>query len=198
MITQKKKTKRTLQAEATKEKIIDATMELMEKKGLSEMTIQDIHRKAGISVGTFYHYYSTKEDVFFELYRKADEYFETEVVPFLEKDPLTTVEKVVLFFRYYALFNEAHDVEFSKQLYSTKNKMFISEKRFMISLLQSIIADGQESGEIDDSWTSDVITNYLFIFSRGLIFDWCLHDGDYQLSDTIVTDITLLMGIFTK
>ena len=171
-------------------------MELMEKYGFNEMTIQDIHKKAGISVGTFYHYYNTKEDVFFELYRKADEFFEKEVIPHLEQDTRTFTEKVILFFKYYAQFNETHGIEFSKHLYSPKNTMFIKENRFMVTLLRDLIEAGQNSGEFTGTWSAREIANYLFIFSRGLIFDWCIHDGTYDLSETIIPDMKMLMTIF--
>ncbi len=193
----KKVTKRTLQAEATKEKIIQATMALMEKFGFADMTIQDIHKKAGISVGTFYHYYSTKEDVFFELYRKADEYFKKEVLPDLEEGNRSCVEKIILFFKHYGVFNESHGIEFSKHLYSPNNKMFIDQDRFMISLLLNIVKEGQESGEISQARDAEDIMKFLLIFSRGLIFDWCIHDGDYNLPERIVNDIGMIMTIFT-
>lgn len=177
------KTKRALQAEETKKKISNTALELMEKKGLENITIQDINEHAGVSVGTFYHYYKTKEDVFFELYRKADEHFEEKITPLLFGTDMTVIDRVLLFFREYAKFNINNGLEYVSQLYNTKNKFFISRDRYMLDLLHRIIAEGQEKGEIKAEFNPEDIMEDLFIVSRGIVFDWCLHDGAYDLTE---------------
>jgi AcrR family transcriptional regulator len=112
-MTKKKMTKRALQAEETKNKIVKATMEIMEKSGFNNMTIQEINERAGVSVGTFYHYFKTKEDVFYELYRKADNYFEEEVDRRLYAKDLTTRERIVYYVSLYAQFNHTPGLELS-------------------------------------------------------------------------------------
>lgn len=194
----KKKTKRSLQAEATKKKICDAAIKLIEEKGLNTMTIQDINERAGVSVGTFYHYFSTKEDVFFELYRMADEYFEEVVLPRLQEGSHTVHEKIVLFFQYYAQFNVEKGLEYVSQLYSTKNKFFIAKNRYMIQLLSELVSEGIENGELTSYYGSEEITNFLMHFSRGAVFDWCLHDGEYDLVDYTVTHLKLLLKIYER
>ncbi len=194
----RKVTQRTLQAEATKEKIIKATIELMKTIGLNNMTIKDIHHKAGISVGTFYHYYKTKEEVFFELYRIADDYFKQVVVPKLNRKELAVTEKILLFFKHYALFNEANGLEYVKQLYSTSNKMFTAKGRYMIAILQELVVAGQASGEFSSSIGAEEITNYLLIFGRGLVFDWCIREGSYSLTEKIVWDMGILLPVFRQ
>jgi TetR/AcrR family transcriptional regulator, fatty acid metabolism regulator protein len=189
-------TKRALQAEATRQHIFETTIRLMNKNGFNNMTIQDIIEQAGVSVGTFYHYFNSKEDVFFKLYSKADEYFESVVLPQLTGPDMGAYEQIVLFFRHYAMFNESNGLEYVSLLYSTKNKFFIEKKRFMITMLFDIITNGQENKELTRDETPETITNYLFILSRGVIFDWCIHDGSYSLVEAMLTHIHLAMRIF--
>jgi len=194
--TPKKMTKRALQAEATRQHIFETTIRLMNKNGFNNMTIQDIIEQAGVSVGTFYHYFNSKEDVFFKLYSKADEYFESVVLPQLTGPDMGAYEQIVLFFRHYAMFNESNGLEYVSLLYSTKNKFFIEKKRFMITMLFDIVTNGQENKELTRDETPETITNYLFILSRGVIFDWCIHDGSYSLVEAMLTHIHLAMRIF--
>jgi AcrR family transcriptional regulator len=196
VIKPKKITKRALQAEATKQHIFETTIRLMNKNGFNNMTIQDIIEQAGVSVGTFYHYFSSKEDVFFKLYSKADEYFESVVLPQLSGQGLTANEQILLFFDNYAKFNEANGLEYVSLLYSTKNKFFIEKKRFMITLLFDIIKSGQDNRELTRDETPETITNYLFVLSRGVIFDWCIHDGSYNLVEAMISHVHLALRIF--
>ena len=195
-MAEKKITKRKLQAKETKKKIFDAAIALLETKGLENITIQDINEHAGVSVGTFYHYYKSKEDVFFELYQMADDFFREEVSPRLLDDELPVGEKIVLFFKEYARFNINNGLEYVSQLYNTNNKFFISHKRYMVELLNRIISDGQGSGAIKTDLSAEDITSYLFVFGRGIIFDWCLHDGSYDLKAAMESRFTYLLPVF--
>ena len=51
--------------------IADAAFALVEKVGLSGLTMADIARAAGIATGTLYVYYSSKEELINDLYRKS-------------------------------------------------------------------------------------------------------------------------------
>ncbi|QOR34941.1 TetR/AcrR family transcriptional regulator [Clostridium sp. 'deep sea'] len=59
----KKPTKKELQAIETKKKIFNATFQLLKEHAYEEIKIMQIVNKAGVSAGTFYVYYDSKEDV---------------------------------------------------------------------------------------------------------------------------------------
>ena len=50
--------KRKQQALETKQKIFQATMELIDENGVENVQIEDISRKANVSVGLFYKYFA--------------------------------------------------------------------------------------------------------------------------------------------
>ena len=51
------------QAELTRKKIIEAAKELNQEKQISEISVEDITKKANVSKGSFYTYFNKKEDV---------------------------------------------------------------------------------------------------------------------------------------
>jgi hypothetical protein len=51
----------------------------------------------------------------------------------------------------------------------------------MQSLLTNILRLGQERGELTDSAAPEIITEKLFLVARGVIFDWCLRNGESDL-----------------
>lgn len=61
--------------ENIKSKIIDATQSLLGTKMLADISLADIAREAGVSKGTLYYYYKTKNDILFDI---TDEYLNTQ------------------------------------------------------------------------------------------------------------------------
>ena len=51
-----------------KEEIVKKSVKLFERKGFSETSIQDIVDSIGVTKGTFYYYYSSKENLLMEIH----------------------------------------------------------------------------------------------------------------------------------
>lgn len=172
-------TKRQMQAQKTREKIYSISVKLMEEKGLNNITVEEICKVAGVSIGSFYNCFKSKNDILNEIYAVADDYFLDVVANKLKSD--RTEDKIVEFFCYYADYVVHRGLEFSKHLYNTNNKMFIKKGRHMQTVLRGIIEEGQLQGDIKSDMLPDETVEYLFITARGIIYDWCLHEGEYDL-----------------
>jgi TetR/AcrR family fatty acid metabolism transcriptional regulator len=172
-------TKRQEQARETKNRIYTSAIELMERKGFENITIADISEKAGVSVGAFYHYFDSKNDILAEIFHRVDEYFSTQVVKSLGKDSIP--KQIVEFFDYYARFNVASGVETTQQLFNPKIKFFIEEGRPMLEILHDLILTGQKKNEIRGDIDANELVRYLFVMARGVVFEWSLYDGNYDL-----------------
>ncbi|NMA48792.1 MAG: TetR/AcrR family transcriptional regulator [Tissierellia bacterium] len=61
------KQKSKSQINNTKQEILDAASKLIAQKGVKDTSLADISRKIGISKGTLYYYYSTKDDIIFDI-----------------------------------------------------------------------------------------------------------------------------------
>jgi TetR/AcrR family transcriptional regulator, fatty acid metabolism regulator protein len=176
-------TSRQFQAEETHRKIYNTAFGLMTKKGFDKITIKDISKKAGVSIGTFYHYYKSKDDILHEVYLKADEYFRDMMSEMkAERAP----ERIVEYFRYYARYSDQNTVGFTTHLYSIENKYFLKKGRLMQTVLADIIRQGQEAGEIIQTKTPDELVDYLFLIARGIVFDWGLRDGQYDIEQKTI------------
>jgi AcrR family transcriptional regulator len=174
-----KKTNRAKQAEITKNKIYDCGVSLIRKHGFDEVTVEQISKEAGVSVGTYYYYFESKFDLFSEIFNRADEYFLTEVAGNIKSENFK--EKVVEFFDRYADFNYIDGIDMVKKLYTSDNKMFITKGRAMQKVLQDIIDEGQFKGDISKFISSEEITRILFVVARGVVYEWCIYDGEINL-----------------
>ncbi len=189
-------TSRQKKALETKKKICKTAIVLMEKKGFNNVTIKEISKASGVSVGAFYHYFNSKNDIYFEIYRKGDEYFQKVVSKSLKEE--NSLDRILEYFEFYARYNLITGLETTKLLYNTQNKWFIKKGRYMQQLLQEIITEGQNKKEICQVMSPEEITDFLFISVRGVVYDWCLNEGKYDLVDKMKTHVQLVSSSLTQ
>lgn len=189
-----KLTNRQIQAINTKNKLYNAAVKLLESNGYQNIRIEDICKEAGTSVGSFYTHFNSKNDILVEIFKRADDYFKEEVAQSLENKSIC--DKIIDYFDYYAKYNESLGIDMVKQLFTFDNKMFITEGRYMQSLLHEIIKEAQKEGKINSDICYTKITKELFIVARGVIYDWCLHDGGYNLRETMRNFMNPMLSTF--
>lgn len=188
---EKNKTNRSKQAQATKDKIFQVGIRLLRSKGFDGVNVQQIAKAAGVSVGTFYHHFDSKLDLFMNLYRGVDEYFESTVANGLKGH--NCFDKIILFFYEYTKLPLQDGLELVQKIYIPENKLFLSQPRAMYQLLNTIIHEGQEAGEMSDELSFEEFSDTLFLLARGVIFDWALRDGSYDPQEKMRTVISLYL-----
>lgn len=191
-----KHTSRQLQAQKTKRKIYNSAVDLFKKHGFDNTTIEDISRKAGVSVGAFYHYYPSKADIYSELYQKIDEFYENNADEIMFEEDF--YDDIILFFRHYANYNSARGTDAVKQLFNTQSVLFLDKKRYMYRLLADIIKKGEDKNQLTKEMDISEIEEFLLVIARGVIYDWLLHEGDYDLEDRMVKYISEMKHVFVR
>lgn len=186
-----KPTKRKLQAIETKSRIREAATRLMARNHFENITIEQISREAGVSIGAFYHHYLSKNDILAEIYRQGDDFFRERVVGQLSGKH--AVDGIMGYFDYFAQFYMHLGVDHIKSLYKSQNKMFLSKDRFMIVVLRDIVSQGIARGELTCALTIDQLLDFLLASARGLAYIWCLHDGQYPFGETLHEHMILLV-----
>ncbi len=173
-------TSRSKQAEKTKNKIYKNGVKLIIKRGYDNITVEQISKAAGVSVGTYYYYFKSKFELIREIYKKGDEYFLQEVAGKLISS--TCKGQLLEFFDRYATFNIDNGIDMVKNLYNSENKMFITDGRAMQQVLQDIIDCWRPNGYFIKEQSSIELCRILFIAARGVIYNWCLYDGTLDLN----------------
>ncbi len=175
------KPSRKQQADATKRRIFDCALALLMERGYENITIRDIVNAANVSIGSFYHYYSSKLDVFLETYSIADSYFETVVASELLGKSFD--EKFSLYFRHYAMYSSSvTSIALTKLLYTSDNKCFDrGSSAGMHRVLIELLEEGIKEGFIAGVSSAQELAQFYLIAVRGLVYNWCTADGDYDL-----------------
>lgn len=193
---EKELTKRQLQAQNTKDLIYKTAIEMMEQKGFQNLKVEEICKAAGVSVGSFYNCFKTKYEILDEVFDQLDIHI-MEVAPHKLHEG-NAVERIINFFEIYADYNIWRGLEFTKHLYGVQNNLFKKKGRKLQTVLQTIIAEGQESGELNKSMTPEEAVEYLFVAVRGTVYNWCLHEGEYDLREYMIQFVKRLLCALTN
>jgi AcrR family transcriptional regulator len=86
-------------ADERRTEILDAAQGLFLSRGYDATTVNDLITVIGISKGAFYHHFSSKDDVLHALVWRMAEQGLAAVLPLLEREDLTPLDKLKAFFK---------------------------------------------------------------------------------------------------
>jgi AcrR family transcriptional regulator len=64
---------KTIKAEETRNRILDAALHLFRERGFAETTMRDVATAAGVATGAAYYYYRSKEELVLAFYVRTDQ-----------------------------------------------------------------------------------------------------------------------------
>lgn len=172
------------QAENTKQHIFRCALALLEERDFEDIKIKEIVAAANVSVGSFYNYFHSKLDVYYESFELVDKFIATTVAEKLTQP--TARERILCFFDEYARYcDELTGVRLTRLLFTVNNPLFDRHAPEGVhSVLLQQIRFGQEQGELLPLQAEQTV-HYLLISVRGLVFDWCIRNGNYDLREAM-------------
>src|SRR5580698_6037261 len=82
---------RERQREDTRQRIYDAAMEIFRRDGFEVARVDDVARAAGVSHGTFYFHFATKDEVLIQCLRASEGRVTTHIDALPENAPLIAI-----------------------------------------------------------------------------------------------------------
>ncbi len=171
----------------TKSKIVSAAWQLFYEQGFENTTVDEIVRLSGTSKGSFYHYFESKDSLIGSLAYLFDEKY-AELEQKLDYDK-NTVDNMIRLTRELCMMIENNiDIELLSRLYAQQlskrgEKELLDRSRLYYRLLKKLVQLGQERGEITRQKSAVEIVRLYAIAERALLYDWCLHGGEYSLTE---------------
>ena len=198
---QKKLTKRKLQAEETKKKIITVAKQLIEEHGYENVSVDAVVQKAGISKGAFYVHFESKdalaEILIEDNVRAADLNYQA----FLNTmDPTTEITDVLLqLIEKIAAVIESVGCENMKALYKThltKSDSSASAWRYnreIYVLFRNVLEKGIQQGDIKPGLPPDLLAKHCVLALRGVTFEWCIRYPEFDLRQECMKHFQILL-----
>lgn len=170
----------------TKGKIISAAWKLFYEQGFENTTVEDIIFESETSKGSFYHYFESKDALLGTLSVLFDEKYE-ELMPLIPEKMNCIDQLLYLNRELFSMIDNSIPLELlagllSGQLFTKGEKHLLNRDRLYFKYLREIVAKGQRKGEIRNDLSVNEIVKAYAMMERGLMYDWCLCDGDYSLS----------------
>lgn len=169
----------------TKGKIVSAAWQLFYQQGYDDTTIEEIVEVSGTSKGSFYHYFEGKDALLSSLSYLFDEKYE-ELVETMDPN-LSPIDKLIyLNQELFLMIENTVSIDllcqlFSSQLVTKGDRHLLDTNRTYYKLLRQITLDGKQQGLFRDDLSINDITKAYAMFERGLMYDWCICNGNYSL-----------------
>lgn len=178
-----KMTSRDKQAIQTKNKLMEVSTELIRSHGYDSVTIQQICKAAGVSIGAFYHHFKNKAGIIIEGYAQCDSYFEDMVTKQVTGG--SYVDKILKYIGYQMKYAEDMGIDLMIQTYKAQitegNDFFLSDDRGLPKGLYKLVKEAQNSNELTKHCPYQELGREILIISRGIIYNWCQSSGNYSL-----------------
>lgn len=181
---------RRVKSQKTRKKIFDAAASIIKEHGEEYLTIANICEVAGVSKGTFFYHFNSKEELM--LY-----YLEEGLDSFIEEHDSNIVQRagddaymlVKSLYREYLEYCQSMGIEFISSYYQPKNKALDARNamgtpdtmNFLLRACTEGIARAQSKGYVRSDWSAADISYDCCSVIKGCVFEWCLADGGFDL-----------------
>ncbi len=181
-------TKREQDSLKKKRHIFRKAMDLFRRYGFEKTTIQDIAEASGMSSGSIYNFFGSKEGIL----DWTIEDIKTVMIPQADwdekvKDPYPVLlkyvcERMEIWNEFGADLTVHMAAEYCRKRYD-EDGFFCTEEG--LGNLPEFIESCQYAGTFDDIISPRYAANYLLSAARGLVLEWCDFGGSYDLPDRV-------------
>lgn len=184
-------------SQETQRKLIDAVIQLAREKNYEAVTVKEICAVAGVSTGSFYHQFGSKDDLVLATYQKVD-WLLTE--SFLQScRDLPPVQALDRLLRRYVSFVRDDVGLVLAQYYRVRLNHFgpdveMDTDRPYFREVQRILEEAGGQGLLLSPLAPVPLTELLLCLIRGLFVDWLIQSGRYDLMERYEAQILPLLG----
>lgn len=163
----------------TKERIFRAAKKILKKKGYEELSIKNICEEAGVSNGSFYHHFKTKDDLL-SYYIEEQPSIKPELLE-LPENAEEAKETIVQVYLNYVGYCKELGVEFMSGYYNPKNQalnpVLRTERPYPIVTVQTYVEKAISAGRLKLNVKIEEFTTDIRMIVIGNVFEWCLRGG---------------------
>ncbi len=185
-------TPRDIRSRETKDRILNAAVELMAEYGADALTVKNICERASVSNGSFYHFFPKKDDIYiYFLLKNHNQYFAENETRLNE---MNIREKIVDVYLMHVKLCESLGARFTAAFYSTGNRSLDPLQRsqipgsyYMMDKCAEYLREAQREGTIRGD--ADIAQARLMLgaISIGVLFQWAVAGGEYDPKPQIST-----------
>lgn len=173
------------QALEMRSKIQNTALDLFNREGFENVSVEQIAQTAGCSVGNIYHYFKSKDELAIQVTSHVDQtYLELEeqylsdrntpardkLLDFVGQSLVSSVSEPVLYKAF------IHVIKYPEQHILQKN-----DRRVYYRVLRELVELCQHEGSIDAARSVDEIVEDLVVLHRGTLIEWRIYEGNFDI-----------------
>lgn len=189
--------KRKEQAEVTKNKIVDGVIRLSRLMPFSEIQIRDICAEAKVSVGNFYHHFSSKQEVVGEILYEYCKRMSSKKNTIQNK---ASKERILEILQFFSQSLEELGSVIVLEVFSlnivNKNNFMLSPDLFLYQEIYHTLEVLREENRLKVCESVEEICEEIIVVFRGFFYQWCLSGGGYNLSEEIAKKMGRYLDLF--
>lgn len=193
----KELTSRQKQAIETKQRIRQTAIQLLQTESYDRLTMNQIAAAAGISVGTLYHHFKSKEELFFSGYQHFDDMVRTYEETLTFSSNVEAIRSIVYAQTVGAFHLGKNYISsiLSIQL-SPHGSLFYSDHRVFPRYIYRYAEQAVASGELIAPNGSDEIAQSVLRIARGCIFDCAVRNQPDTVGKLVSHDLDILLSSY--
>lgn len=172
--------KQQRKSKETKERIFQAAKRILQKSGYEELSIKNICEEAGVSNGSFYHHFKTKDDLL-SYYIEDQPSIDPDRLE-LPKNKEDAKETIIHVYLNYVKYCKELGVEFMAGYYTPHNQALNptirTERTYPIVTVQHYLERALEANAIQLNLKIEEITTDIRMIVIGNVFEWAMRNGD--------------------
>lgn len=191
--------KQQLKSKETKAKIFRAAKHILKKHGYEALSIKNICEKAGVSNGSFYHHFKTKDDLL-SYYIEEQPNINPDLLD-IPKSADEVKSAIVYVYLNYVHYCQELGVEFMANYYTPKNQslnpLIRTERPYPIVTVHNYLQKCIGAGIISPNQDIEDITTDIRMIVIGNVFEWCLKEGNADFEGNMKRSLESYMnGVF--
>lgn len=191
--------KQQLKSKETKDKIFRAAKHILQKKGYDQLSIKNICEEAGVSNGSFYHHFKTKDDLL-SYYIEEQPSINPDLLD-LPENAEEAKQTIIYVYLNYVHYCQELGVEFMSNYYTPNNQslnpLIRTERPYPIITVSNYLQKVIDANIIHPSLALEDITTDIRMIVIGNVFEWCLKSGDTDFEGNMKRSLeTYLNGLF--
>lgn len=167
----------------TQTAIMHAAFRLSAQKPIDSITIREICTEAGVSIGAFYHHFSSRQDLICRAYEGFDRDFAAHMLSSTQdKTPLQSLSNLLLFQVSYVSQKGADAVSlYYRTILGDASRESVNPDRSYYRAAYICSRQLADSGLLRPEYSPADIAELCISFVRGCLVDWCLHGQSYDI-----------------
>lgn len=190
------------QGAETKKLLYECADQLFRQCDFKDVSVETITRMAGVTKGTFYVHFESKDALYVALFSNYVRRLDTQYQDFLDTLPpemssgdiMLAFIKVIIDLMTTQIGYDRLKTVYQLQLANTMDMEVVKGYgRRVYTIFQEVLERGIRQGEFKTELSLEVLTRHFVMDIRGLTYEWCIRYPDFDLKQEAETHFQLLL-----